>query len=97
MVMEAEPIFNSIDHKHNYVRKIFGERRFNMGVSVLYYQPERLMDVCELYRLEDLIDAIDEAVSVRRRNYFNAFLEILGEPISEGGWATYVKSGTFLR
>lgn len=84
-----EDLFESHVHKFNWTRKAFANKRRELHGASLIYQPGRLREVCKKYPVDTLLDAINEALGERRGNYFNAFISILGEEISEGGWDSY--------
>lgn len=81
-----ESCFESHLHKYNWIRQHFAFERMRKHGASLFYQPERLRDVCRKYPVDVLMDAITETLKERRANYFNAFMEILGEEVTLGGW-----------
>ena len=84
-----ESCFESELHKFNWIRKYFARRRYETGNAPLIYQEERLRKICASESVDELMDAVNAALSERRTNYFVAFLEELGHERSTGGWATY--------
>ncbi len=80
-----ESCFETLTHKYNVVRKIFWQERSD----VLIYQPKTLRHICRKYEFDYIIDAINETVSKRRKNYFKTFVEIIGEEISKEYWKYY--------
>lgn len=84
-----EDCFESLLHKYNWIRRYFATMRYENHGAVLMYQPRRLRGACRSYPIDRLIAAVDESLSQRRDNYFVAFLEILGEVPSYGGWDMY--------
>lgn len=81
--------FESEVHKFNVVRKLFAKKRYYKTPAPLIYQPSRLRAICDRENLVDILVAIDLTFSERRENYFNAFIKIMGEEISEGAWRYY--------
>lgn len=84
-----ESCFESLNHKYNVVRKIFWKERCNMSSRRLIYQPKMLREICRKYDFDFIIDSIDETMAKRRKNYFNAFVQIIGEEIKESKWECY--------
>jgi hypothetical protein len=103
MIMEVdqdiiESCFKNLTHKYNTVRKIFWEKRCSTSFYSRYnielygrliYQPKQLREVCRKYSFDRLINAIDETIKLRRKNYFKSFLKILGEEIVPCGFESY--------
>lgn len=81
-----EPYFESHIHKYNWIRRHFVAQRNQKHKAQLCYQPESLKYVCRTYPVGVLINAVADALRERRRNYFSAFMEILGEEIKPGEW-----------
>ena len=85
-----ESCFESLNHKCNVVRKIFWKERSKRSSDRLIYQPEILRGICRKYEFDYIIDSIGETMSKNRGNYFNSFVEIIGEQVVEGGWEQYI-------
>ena len=84
-ILDEEQFFKSDKHKYCWVRKYFAKIRR----STLFYQPSRLLACCAMYKINDIINAINKTMSKRSSNYFVSFLEHLGETRSYGGWKVY--------
>jgi len=87
-----ESCFESLNHKYNVVRKLFWKERCKRSSDRLIYQPKVLRDICRKYEFDFIIDSINDTMSKRRDNYFNSFVEIIGENTMQGGWEFYISS-----
>lgn len=85
-----EPYFESLNHKYNVVRKLFWKERCKNSSDRLIYQPKKLREICRKYKFDFIVDSIYETMSERRGNYFNSFVDIIGEQIVQGGWDSYI-------
>lgn len=87
-----ESCFESLNHKYNVVRKLFWKERCKRSSDRLIYQPNILREICRKHEFDYIIDSINETMSKRRSNYFNSFVEIIGEVTVQGGWESYIGS-----
>ncbi len=85
-----ESCFESLNHKYNVVRKLFWKERCKRSSDRLIYQPKILREICRKYEFDFIVDSINETMSKRRGNYFNSFVEIIGEQVVQGGWEYYI-------
>lgn len=84
-----ESCFDSLNHKFNVVRKIFYKERCKRRSAILIYQPKMLREICRKYDFDLIIDTIYKTVEKSRDNYFNFFVEEIGEEIVQGKWEYY--------
>lgn len=87
-----ESCFESLNHKYFVIRKIFWKERCLRSSDRLVYQPKVLRSICRKYEFDYIVDTISQTMSERRQNYFNAFVNLIGERTIEGGWDIYVGS-----